>query len=98
MKQSRVTLNLEPPVKGREAAARRWMVALWIALGLGLACGALVAVSFVEVALVGVGLFVLAVLTGFACGVGIGWTRGMPWHRSLWMAFAWAAWMGRSSV
>ena len=35
---------------------------------------------------VGFGIFVFAVIGLLTCFIGIGWTRAMPWYRSLWRA------------
>lgn len=33
----------------------------------------------------GLALLAIALVGAFICTVGIGWTRELPWHRSLWL-------------
>ena len=84
-------MDFGQPVEDRAAAARRWRVALFVAVGGG-AVGALLAgvstVADLPIGLgwLGFGLLVVAVVGSFGCVVGIGWTRNLSWSRSLWLA------------
>jgi len=82
--------ELPPPVEGRERAARRWTSILVVAC-VGLIFAGIVAAFSWLVDLPGtimwpafVGM-ILGLVGVFVAGAGIGWTRGLPWYRGIWL-------------
>lgn len=82
-------VELGEPIAGREIAARRWRVAAIATFGCGMVGGLLAALGGVfeqseGLVVAGLVLLAIAVLGVVISTVGMGWTRGLPWHRSLW--------------
>ncbi len=83
-------VNGAPPLAGREGAARRWRIIGWCVIAIGLAGGILAAVGRLmdlpfAVGLAGIISFGIGVVGACVVTIGLGWTRGLPWSRSLWL-------------
>lgn len=83
--------DMPPVVAGREPAAARWRRSPQATVAVLAVSGLVAALEFfvdfpaalMWAAVSGLGVGFIAV---FATALGIGWTRGLPWHRSLALA------------